>query len=117
MPVERLEPLSRNGLWVVVILVKVKGENGSSISESIIRATWCSPECVVEGLKQTQYTTVTVIQTFRSRNTTVPLLITSPFGGGDQTHAPAVTLHNKDRQVSPALGAGWVPENVLTYFR
>jgi hypothetical protein len=52
VPVERLEPLSRTGLWVVVIFVKVKGENGSRISESIMRATWWNPECVVEGLKQ-----------------------------------------------------------------
>jgi hypothetical protein len=68
VPVERLESLARTGLWVVVILVKVNGENESRNSESIMRATWWNPEWVVEGLQQVPYVMVTVLQNFSSTN-------------------------------------------------
>jgi hypothetical protein len=54
VPVDRLDPLSRAGLCVVVIFVRVNGEKESRISESIMRATWWNPEWDVEGLEDTE---------------------------------------------------------------
>jgi hypothetical protein len=59
-----LESPARTGLCVVVILVKVKGENESRISESIMRATWWNPEWAVEGLKQAPFVMLTALQNF-----------------------------------------------------
>jgi hypothetical protein len=53
VPVERLQLLPCTALCVVVILVKVKGENESRINESIMWATRWKPEWVTEGLEQT----------------------------------------------------------------
>jgi hypothetical protein len=48
MPVEGLRPLGRGCVFVVLKLVKIKGER---ISDSIMWDTWWKPEGVLEVLK------------------------------------------------------------------